>query len=251
MKKYLAECIGTAMLVFFGCGAAIMHNMPQVGESFGYLGIAVAFGLILMSMIYAIGDISGCHVNPAVSLAMFILHKLDTKDLFGYIIAQVVGAFAGAGALFIVIGGHPEIGLTNGGFGCNGYGALSNAGISAGAAFFTEIILTFCFILTIIGATSKASNSSTAGLAIGLCLIVVHIVGLPLTGTSVNPARSLAPACFKGGDALSQVWVFILAPLVGGALAAFCSMIFSGDEPDAGDMIAPIPANEPEEAKAE
>ena len=224
MKKYVAEMIGTAGLVFIGCGAAILHGLPNAaGEGCGYLGIAIAFGLGLIAMAYSIGNISGCHINPAVSLAMFIRGKLTSADFAGYVIGQFLGGILGALLLYLLVGTHPELGVATGGFGCNGYGAASNAGLSATMAFVAEIILTFCFVLTIIGVTSKPETASIAGLIIGITLIGIHIVGIPLTGTSVNPARSFGPALIKGGEALAQVWVFIIAPLVGGALAAFAS----------------------------
>lgn len=224
MKKYLAEFIGTMMLVFFGCGAAITAGLPNQSFGAGYLGIAVAFGLVLMAMAYSVGNISGCHVNPAVSLAMLITGKLEPKDFIGYMIAQFIGAAVGALVLYIILGSNPDVGINAGGFGCNGYGSASNAGIGVGGAMLTEVILTFCFVTAILGVTSKPEYANVAGLVIGLTLIVIHIVGIPLTGTSVNPARSLGPALFKGGDALQQVWLFILAPFIGGALAAFCHM---------------------------
>ena len=223
MKKYCAEFVGTMMLVFFGCGAAILHGLPNIHEGSGYLGIAVAFGLVLIAMAYSIGNISGCHINPAVSLAMCLRSKMDVKDCVLYIVAQFLGGFVGALLLYAIVGNHEVLGVANGGFGCNGYGELSNAQISMGGAFLTELILTFTFVLAIIGVTSKPQYAPVAGLIIGLTLIVVHIVGIPLTGTSVNPARSLAPAILKGGEALQQVWLFIVAPLLGGMLAALAS----------------------------
>lgn len=215
MKKYVCEFIGTAVLVLFGCGSAVF-----AGETLGTLGIAFAFGLAIVAMAYVIGNISGCHVNPAVSLAMFINKKISGKDFAYYVIAQVLGAIAGAGILYLVIN---CCGLTVAevGLGTNGYGELSTAGISAGGAFIVEMILTFVFVFTILGVTSDESKSSISGIVIGLTLVFVHILGIPLTGTSVNPARSLGPALLAGGEALSQVWVFILAPLVGAAIAAY------------------------------
>lgn len=210
MKKYLAEFIGTMVLVVLGCGSAVVHNMPQMGEGCGYLGIAFAFGLAIVAMAYSIGNVSGCHVNPAVSLAMLIRGKMETKDFIGYVVSQIIGAIVGAAIVFYLIGP----GATN------GYGAASNAGLGAGGAFVAEVVLTFIFLMAIIGVTSKPEYASVAGLVIGLTLVVVHIVGIPLTGTSVNPARSIGPAIFNGGEALTQLWVFIVAPLVGAALAA-------------------------------
>ncbi len=230
MKKYLAEFMGTAMLVFLGCGAAILHKVPTSNVGCGYLGVAIAFGLVLTAMVYSVGPVSGCHLNPAVSLAMVILGRMETKDFLAYMVAQVMGAFVGAFLLYAIIGNHEILGVANGGFGCNGFGDASNTKISATMAFLTEVVLTFCFVSTVLFVTSKPEYAGVAGLAIGLCLIAVHIVGLPLTGTSVNPARSLAPACIKGGRALAQVWVFLIAPLIGGALAAFYNMALSNEE---------------------
>ena len=214
MKKYLCEFIGTAVLVLFGCGAAVVTG--GIGGTLGILGIAMAFGLSIVAMAYVIGNISGCHINPAVSLAMYISGKLSLKDFIGYIVAQFLGGFAGS-LLLNLITLNSE-GLT--GFGANGYGELSAVGISLLGALFVEIILTFVFIYTILGVTSDNNKSSVAGIVIGLTLAFVHILGIPLTGTSVNPARSLAPAVLTGGTALSQVWVFIVAPFIGAALAA-------------------------------
>lgn len=218
MKKYIAEAIGTAVLVAFGCGAALVHGMPDGPSGTGILGIAFAFGLCIVAMAYSIGNVSGCHINPAVSLAMLIRKKMDTKDFIGYVVAQIVGAIAGAGLLYAIVG--PKI-FNAGGGGCNCYGDISTAGLGAGQAFLAEVVLTFCFLMAIIGVTSKAEYASVAGLVIGLSLTLVHIFGIPLTGTSVNPARSIGPALFMGGDYLKQLWVFIIAPLVGSALAAF------------------------------
>ena len=210
MKKYLAEFIGTFVLVFFGCGTAVVCGGFTGGMESGFLGvvaIALAFGLAIVAAAYAIGDISGCHVNPAVSLSMLI----------GYVIAQVLGAIAGNAVLCFITSASQ--GLR--GFGANGYGELSGVGLSMVGALAVEVILTFVFIMTILRVTDNEKTSYMAGLIIGLTLTFVHIIGIPLTGTSVNPARSLAPAIFTGGAALSQVWLFILAPLVGGAIAAF------------------------------
>lgn len=223
MKKYCAEFVGTMMLVFLGCGAAILHGLPNIHEGSGYLGIAVAFGLALIGMAYSIGNISGCHINPAVSLAMCLRSRMEVKECIYYIVAQFLGGFVGALLLYAILGDHEVLGVANGGFGCNGYGELSNANISMYGAFFTELILTFAFVLVILGVTSKPEYAPVAGLIIGLTLIVIHIVGIPLTGTSVNPARSLAPAILKGGMAMQQVPLFIIAPLLGGMLAALAS----------------------------
>lgn len=217
IKKYIAEFLGTAILVLFGCGTAVFCGGLSGSTGNGTLGvvaIALAFGLSIVVGTYSIGHISGCHVNPAVSLAMFINGKLDIIDLIGYIVAQVAGAFAGSGLLLLIA---KETATE--GFGSNGYGELSSVGISMTGAIIVEVILTFVFVLTVLGVTSSEKHSSVAGIVIGLALTFVHIIGIPLTGTSVNPARSLAPAVLEGGTALSQVWVFLIAPLAGAALA--------------------------------
>jgi len=222
MKKYLAEFIGTFTLVFFGCGTAVVCGGFTGGTGSGYLGvvaIALAFGMAIVASAYAIGSVSGCHVNPAVSLSMLLTKRLSAKDFGGYVIAQVAGAFSGSLLLkFIIL--SSEVLSIKGGLGQNGFAAQSGLGLSLGGALIVEIVLTFVFILTILGVTSSEKTSNIAGIVIGLTLTFVHIIGIPLTGTSVNPARSLAPAVLLGGDALSQVWVFIVAPLVGACLAA-------------------------------
>lgn len=215
MKKYLCEFIGTAVLVLFGCGSAAI-----AGGALGTLGIALAFGLSIVAMAYVIGNVSGCHINPAVSLAMLISKKMSVKDFIGYVVSQVLGAFAGAGLLYYMISSSSALTVATAGLGANGFGDASAVGLSMIGAIIVEIILTFVFIYTILGVTSDDSKSSIAGVVIGLTLTFVHIMGIPLTGTSVNPARSLAPAVLLGGQALSQVWVFIVAPFVGSALAA-------------------------------
>ncbi len=213
MKKYICEFIGTFILVFLGCGSAAI-----AGSTLGTLGIALAFGLAIVAIAYSVGRVSGGHVNPAVSLAMFINKKLDKKDFCGYVVAQVLGAIVGAACLSLVISTTT---LVNPGLGTNGFANNSTVGISMIGALFVEIIATFIFVLAILGVTSDEKNGSVAGIVIGLVLTLIHIVVIPLTGTSVNPARSLGPALLVGGEALTQVWVFIVAPLVGAALAAY------------------------------
>jgi len=210
IKKYAAELIGTMILVFMGCGSAVVLGCDVFG---GHLAVALAFGLAIVATAYVIGNISGCHINPAVSLAMLINKKLSVTDFAGYVISQIIGAFAGAGLLKLIV----SFGVADqtGGLGSNGIGEIGIAG-----AIVVEIILTFIFIFAIIGVTSDPDKGSVAGIVIGLTLVFVHIVGIPLTGTSVNPARSIGPAVFAGGDALANVWVFIAAPLAGAALAA-------------------------------
>lgn len=216
MKKYVAEFIGTFVLVLFGCGSAAISG--GIDGVLGVLGIAFAFGLSIVAMAYSIGNVSGCHINPAVSLGVFLSGKMDAKDFGGYVAAQVLGGLAGAGVLK-AIGAMCSPVIT--GLGTNGYGSASYVGLSMAGALIVEIILTFVFVLTILGVTSEEKFGNVAGLVIGLTLAFVHILGIPLTGTSVNPARSLGPAIFAGGEALAQVWVFIVGPLLGAAIAAF------------------------------
>jgi aquaporin Z len=227
MKKYLAEFIGTLVLVLFGCGTAVVTGGASSGLGLGFTGVAtvaLAFGLSIVAGAYAIGDVSGCHVNPAVSLAVLISGKMSVKDFVGYVIAQILGAFAGSAILLAIINMCSGLNYDNS-LGQNGFGDASALGISLQGAIVVEIILTFVFVLTILGVTSNEKYSNIAGIVIGLTLTFVHIIGIPLTGTSVNPARSLAPAVLVGGTALKQVWVFILAPLVG---AAFATVVFKG-----------------------
>ena len=215
MRKYIAELIGTMVLVLFGCGSAAI-----AGPVLGNLGIALAFGLSIVAMAYVIGDISGCHINPAVSIGMWIDGRMDVKDLILYIVFQCIGAILGIAILAAIINSAPSLGgyMTTG-LGANGFGSASSVGLNVVGAIIVEIILTFVFVFTVLGVTKKAENGAVAGIVIGLTLAFVHIMGIPLTGTSANPARSLAPALFLGGQALQQVWVFILAPIVGAVIA--------------------------------
>lgn len=215
MKRYISELIGTMVLVLFGCGSAAI-----AGSALGNLGIAMAFGLSIVAMAYVIGDISGCHINPAVSIGMWIDGRMDAKDLIMYILFQCIGAIIGIALLVAIINSAPGLGgyLTTG-LGQNGFGSASSVGLDVVGAIIVEIILTFVFVFTVLGVTKKTENAAIAGIVIGLTLAFVHIMGIPLTGTSVNPARSLAPALFMGGLALKQVWVFILAPIVGAVIA--------------------------------
>lgn len=237
MKKYLAEFIGTFILVFLGTGAAVVLGGYTGGTDTGFLGvlaIAFAFGLSIVAGAYAIGHISGCHVNPAVSLAVLISGNMTVKEFVGYVVAQVLGAFAGSSVLAFVVASSTSLE----GFGANGYGELSAVGLNLTGALVIEVILTFIFVLAILGVTSSKATSHMGGIVIGLTLTLVHIIGIPLTGTSVNPARSLAPAIFAGGDALAQVWVFLLAPLAGAALAAFVFKSFFVVKDETGIEIA-------------
>ena len=220
MKKFIAEFIGTAVLVIFGCGTAAMVGCTAEGNA-AYLITAFAFGLVIVAMAYSIGNVSGCHINPAVSIGMFISGRMDVKTFCGYIISQFLGGIAGAGVLFAIIG-------TDKGLGTNG---LYEGDIVK--SLIVEIILTFVFVIAVLGVTSKKENGKVAGLVIGFTLTLVHILGIAFTGTSVNPARSLGPALFAGNaDALSCVWVFIVAPLIGGALAA---IVYKAIAPKAED----------------
>jgi len=228
MKKYLAECIGTAVLVILGCGTAMLVGCDAAAGS-GYLLTALAFGLTIVAMAYSVGNISGCHINPAVSLGVLLTGGMSVKDFVGYVIAQCAGALAGSGVLALIfsLGGvadktAPDAAAKAMGFGANGLAGVNG---SAVAGLVVEIVLTFIFVMAILGVTSKKQNhGSFGGLVIGLTLVVVHILGIGLTGTSVNPARSFGPALvasFTGNAApLSQLWVFIVGPFVGAALAA-------------------------------
>lgn len=224
VKKYICEFIGTLVLTLFGCASAAI-----AGETLGTLGIAFAFGLSIVAMAYVIGNISGCHINPAVSLAMLINKKISVKDFVIYVIAQFLGAIIGIAILYIIMQccGF-DIALK--GLGANGYGNYSATNISMMGAILVEIILTFVFIYTILGVTSDEKKSSVAGIVIGLTLAFVHIIGIPFTGTSVNPARSLAPAIFLGGEQLAQVWVFIVAPFIGSVIAAITFKFLNNDK---------------------
>lgn len=220
MKKYIAEFIGTMVLVIFGCGSAVAANVLigsmglTVPLGFTTLLIAFAFGLSIVAMAYSIGNVSGCHINPAVSLGMLITGRMTGKDFLGYVVAQFVGATAGAAILFGIFGGIEN------GLGQNGYGDASALGIDMPTAIIVEVILSFVFVLVVLDVTSKTENRAVAGIVIGLSLTLVHILGIPFTGTSVNPARSFGPAFFVQGDALIQLPVFIIAPLIGGAISA-------------------------------
>lgn len=206
MKKYIAELVGTFVLVLVGCGVAVVTNANVVAT-------ALAFGLSIVAMAYSIGNISGCHVNPAVSLGMLIAKKMSLKDFICYVIAQIIGAIIAAAILGVLLNNFAALGA-------NGFGAEGQLATNVWIALLVECILTFIFVLAILGVTSKKDYTNVAGLVIGLTLVLVHLLGIAFTGTSVNPARSLGPAILQGGDALTQVWVFIVAPLVGAALAS-------------------------------
>lgn len=230
MKKYVAECIGTAVLVLMGCGTAMLVGCNAEAGS-GYLLTALAFGLSIVAEAYCIGNISGCHVNPAVSLAVFMNKGMSSSDFIGYVASQIIGAFVGSCLLAIIFSTGSVTDMT-GGFGANGLAGVNG---NAFAGLIVEIVLTFIFVLTILGVTSsKAGHGSFGGLVIGLTLTFVHILGIGLTGTSVNPARSIAPAIFAAingnADPIKALWVFIVGPLVGAALAAICYKYLESDK---------------------
>src|SRR3954471_21250153 len=216
MKRYLAEMIGTFVLVFGGCGSAVL-----AGDKIGFLGVSIAFGLTLLTMAYAIGPISGCHINPAVTLGLLVAKKIKPNLVAGYIVAQIVGGILAAAVLLVIVkGGAAGYNPAVSGFAANGFGDHSPGHYGMAAAFVTEVVLTFLLVFTVLGATDVRAPVGFAGIPIGLVLVLIHLVGIPVTNTSVNPARSIGPAIFVGGWALSQLWLFIIAPLIGSAIAA-------------------------------
>ena len=216
MRKYLAEFTGTFVLVFGGVGSAVL-----AGTHIGFAGVSLAFGLSLLAMVYTIGPVSGCHINPAVTLGVYLAKKMPGKEAGAYVLAQCLGAIVASALLLIIAKGMPGgYDASVSGFGANGFGLHSPGGYSLAACFLAEAILTFFLVLTVLGATHVAAPVGFAGIAIGLVLTLIHLVGIPLTNTSVNPARSLGPALFVGGWALQQLWLFIVAPLLGAAIAA-------------------------------
>lgn len=222
MKKYLAEFIGTFTLVLVGCGAAVIAGkaLPDWPAGLGLLGISFAFGLSVVVMAYAIGPISGCHINPAITVAMLVARKISLSDALGYIVAQFVGALAAAAVLLVIQKGSPGFAMGEWALGPNGWGAGYLGGYSTTSAFIAEVVFTFLFLFVIFATTSKLGNSTMAGLAIGFTLVLIHLVSIPITGTSVNPARSFGPAILAGGKAMEQLWLFIVAPILGGIIAA-------------------------------
>ncbi len=223
-KRAVAEFLGTFWLVFGGCGSAVLAAaFPQLG--IGFLGVALAFGLTVLTMAYAIGHISGCHLNPAVSVGLWAGKRFPGSELFPYIVAQVFGAIAAAGVLFVIASGKEGF-STAAGFASNGYGAHSPGGYSLLAGLVAEVVLTFFFLMVILGSTDKRAPQGLAPIAIGLCLTLIHLVGIPVTNTSVNPARSTGPALFVGGWALAQLWLFWLAPIIGAAIAGVVYGVF-------------------------
>jgi len=226
MKKLIAEFIGTAWLVLGGCGSAVLAAAyPELG--IGFVGVSIAFGLTVVSMAYAIGHISGCHLNPAVSIGLWMGGRFDSKELLPYIAAQVAGAVAGAGLLYFIASGKAE--FVPGGFAANGYGEHSPGGYNMLAALVTEVVMTFMFLMIILGSTHPKAPGGFAGLVIGLGLTLIHLVSIPVTNTSVNPARSTSQAIFAGDWALGQLWLFWVAPIFGAALAGIVYKYLSPD----------------------
>jgi aquaporin Z len=215
MKKYLAEFLGTFVLVLTGTGSAVI-----AGKEIGVLGIALAFGLSVLVMVYAIGPISGCHINPGITIAMLINGKIPAKDAIAYIIVQCIGAIVASALLLAIMTGLPGYQVAPANLGANGYGADYLGGYSLTSACIAEVVTTFIFLMVIFGATSRKAPAGFAGIAIGLSLAMIHMVTIPVTGTSVNPARSLGPAVVAGGTALAQLWLFLVAPVIGAVIAA-------------------------------
>ena len=218
MRKYIAEGVGTMLLTLIACGVAVTSG--------NLVAISLAFGLVIVAAAYSIGNVSGCHINPAVSIAMRLTGKMETKEMVYYIISQCIGAFCGSLTLGLCLGSFKNLGA-------NGYeGMLPNGNeVTIWIAMAIEIILTFIFVTAILGVTSKKENGTISGIVIGLTLVLVHLIGIPFTGTSVNPARSLAPAILQGGDALIQVWLFIVAPIIGAMLSSlFYNLVLKSDE---------------------
>ena len=215
-KRAIAEFVGTFWLVFGGCGSAVLAaGYPSLG--IGFVGVSLAFGLTVLTMAFAIGHVSGCHLNPAVSVGLVVGKRFPIAELPVYVVAQVLGAIAGSGVLYLIASGKPGFSLT-GGFASNGYGVHSPDGYSLVACFVAEVVLTAIFLLVILGSTDERAPKGFAPIAIGLCLTLIHLISIPVTNTSVNPARSTGPAIFVGGWALQQLWLFWVAPLIGGAL---------------------------------
>ena len=228
-QRLTAEFIGTLWLVLGGCGSAVLAAaFPELG--IGFAGVSLAFGLTVLTMAYAVGHVSGAHFNPAVSVGLWAGGRFPAKDLLPYIVAQVLGGIAGAGILYVIASGHAGFDLA-GGFASNGYGEHSPGGFTLIACLVTEVVLTFGFLFVILGSTHGSAPKGFAPIAIGLCLTLIHLISIPVTNTSVNPARSLGPALFVGGWALQQVWLFWLAPLLGAVLAGITYRYVGGANP--------------------
>jgi len=228
-KRLAAEFIGTLWLVLGGCGSAVLAAaFPALG--IGFVGVSLAFGLTVLTMAYAIGHVSGCHLNPAVSVGLCCGGRFPAKDLLPYILVQVLGGIAGAGILYVIASGHLGFTVATG-FASNGYALHSPGGYSLAACLTTEVVMTFVFLFVIMGSTHGRAPKGFAPIAIGLCLTLIHLISIPVTNTSVNPARSTGPALFVGGWAISQLWLFWVAPLVGGALGGIVYRWLSAEDP--------------------
>jgi aquaporin Z len=239
-KRAIAELLGTFWLVFGGCGSAVLAAaFPNLG--IGFLGVALAFGLTVLTMAYALGHISGCHLNPAVSVGLVVGKRFPVSNLLAYVVAQVVGGIVAAAVLYVIASGKPGFDLA-GGFASNGYAAHSPGGYSLVACFVAEVVLTFMFLMIILGATDRRAPQGFAPIAIGLGLTLIHLISIPVTNTSVNPARSTGPAVFVGGWAVQQLWLFWLAPIVGAAIAGILYPTALG-EPNAEKKAAPAVAH--------
>jgi aquaporin Z len=226
IQRATGEFFGTFWLVFGGCGSAVLAaGVPTLG--IGFAGVSLAFGLTVLTMAYAIGHISGCHLNPAVSVGLVVGKRFPASDLLPYIVAQVVGAIAGAGVLYVIARGKAGFDLA-GGFASNGYDTHSPGGYTLVACFVAEVVLTFFFLMVILGATDSRAPGGFAPIAIGFCLTLIHLISIPVTNTSVNPARSTGPAIFAGGGYLSQLWLFWVAPIIGAAIAGVVYPLVAG-----------------------
>lgn len=226
MKKNLAEFIGTFWLVLGGCGSAMLAaGFPDMG--IGFAGVSLAFGLTVLTIIYALAHVSGAHLNPAVSIGLWVGGRFEAKEILPYVISQILGGLAGAGVLYVIVTGN---GSQIGTFAANGYGEHSPGGYNLMSAFITETVMTFMFLIVILGSIDKKASPGFAGVSIGLCLTLIHLISIPVTNTSVNPARSISQALFVGGWAIEQLWLFILAPIIGAVLAGLVYKIFKTSE---------------------
>jgi aquaporin Z len=231
-RRMTAEAFGTFWLTFGGCGAAVIsagfhNNTSGPALNIGFLGVALAFGLTVLTMVYTVGPISGAHLNPAITVGLWLAKRFSVRDVIPYIVAQVVGAIVAAGVLYVIASGAP--GWTPGQFAANGYGDLSPGGYAMSSAFIAEFVLTFFFIWVVVGSTDKRAPVGFAGIAIGLVLTLIHLISIPIDNTSVNPARSTGPAIFAGPQELSQLWLFWVAPILGGGIAGFLYPLFFGE----------------------
>jgi aquaporin Z len=235
-KRVVAEFIGTFWLVFGGCGSAVLAAaFPELG--IGFAGVSLAFGLTVLTMAFAIGHISGCHLNPAVTAGLCVAQRFPAKEVIPYVVGQVLGAIAGAGVLFVIASGRAGFTVADG-FAANGYGAHSPGGYTLLAAIVAETVLTMMFLLIILGSTDRRAPQAFAPIAIGLALTLIHLISIPVTNTSVNPARSLGPAVFVGGWALTQLWVFWLAPLIGGSLGGLVYSLLAEEDVTAPESVS-------------